>query len=84
MTAFKDVLCLLAIFIAYGIVGRLDYEDAVRLEQITQERQRAECLTAMPPVREPAKPISNPSSDPPNQGANRNRPGDSRCWPRSM
>ncbi|WP_407277578.1 hypothetical protein U5817_13000 [Aromatoleum evansii] len=84
MTAFKDVLCLLAIFIAYGIVGRLDYEDAVRLEQITQERQHAECLTAMPPVREPAKPISNPSSDPPNEGENRNRPGGSRCWPRSM
>jgi hypothetical protein len=27
MTTFKDVLCLLAIFVAYGIVGRLDYED---------------------------------------------------------
>lgn len=84
MTAFKDVLCLMAIFIAYGIAGRLDYEDAVLLEQITQERQHAECLTSMPPVREPAKPISNPSPDPPNQGANRNRPDDSRCWPRSM
>ena len=84
MTAFKDVLGLLAIFIAYGIVGRLDYEDAVLLERITQERQHAECLTSMPPAREPAKPISNPSPDPPNQGANRNRPDDSRCWPRSI
>ena len=44
MTAFKDVLCLMAIFIAYGIAGRLDYEDAVLLEQITQERQHAKCL----------------------------------------
>ena len=34
MITFKDVLCLLAIFVAYGIVGRLDYEDAVGLEQI--------------------------------------------------
>ena len=42
MTAFKDVLGLLAIFIAYGIVGRLDYEDAVRLEQITRKRRHAE------------------------------------------
>ena len=84
MTVLKDVLYLLAIFIAYGIVGRLDYEDVVRLEQITRERQHAECLTAMPPVREPAKPISNPSSDPPNQSADSNRPDDSRCWPRAM
>ena len=84
MTAFKDVLCLLAIFIAYGIVGRLDYEDAVLLEQITQERQHAECLTSMPPVREPAKPIRIPSSDSPNPGAERSRPDDSRCWLHAM
>jgi hypothetical protein len=42
MTTFKDVLCLLAIFVAYGIVGRLDYEDAVGLEQIRQERLHAD------------------------------------------
>ena len=84
MTVFKDVLCLVAIFIAYGIVGRLDYEDAVLLEQIAQERRYAECLASMPLVREPAKAISNPPHDPPNPGANRNRPDDSRCWPRSM
>ena len=84
MTAFKDVLCLMAIFIAYGIAGRLDYEDAVRLEQITRERQHAECLTAMPPVREPAKPIRIPSSDSPNPGAEHSRPDDSRCWLHAM
>ena len=38
MSTIKDVLCLLAIFVAYGITGRLDYEDAVRLEQTLQER----------------------------------------------
>ena len=28
----KDLLCLLAILVAYGIVGRMDYDDAVMLE----------------------------------------------------
>ena len=51
MTTFKDVRCLLAIFVAYGIVGRLDYEDAVRLEQIRRERLHADCLTATPADR---------------------------------
>jgi len=50
MTTFKDVLFLLAIFIIYGIAGRMDYEDAVRLEQIRMEWERryADC-TAMRP-----------------------------------
>jgi hypothetical protein len=45
MTTFKDILCLLLIFVAYGITGRMDYEDAVVLEQIVKERDRlvAEC-----------------------------------------
>lgn len=45
MSTFKDLLCLLVIFIAYGITGRMDYEDAVALEQIVAERDRliAEC-----------------------------------------
>ena len=42
MTTFKDVLCLLAIFVAYGMVGRLDYEDAVGLEQLIKERHHAD------------------------------------------
>jgi hypothetical protein len=62
MTTFKDVLCLLAIFIAYGIVGRLDYEDAVRMEQIRQERRFADCLTAATPAdRETLTRIDDPS-----------------------
>ncbi len=45
MSTFKDLLRLLAIFVAYGIAGRMDYEDAVALEQIVEERDRlvAEC-----------------------------------------
>lgn len=41
MTTFKDVLRLLALLIAYGIAGRLDYEDALLLDQMRQERLRA-------------------------------------------
>lgn len=45
MTTFKDLLCLLLIFVAYGIAGHMDYEDAVALEQIVKERDRlvADC-----------------------------------------
>ncbi len=46
MTTFKEALCLLSIFIAYGVTGRLDYEDAVQLEQIRRERRDADCLMA--------------------------------------
>ncbi|NTV70032.1 MAG: hypothetical protein HGA71_07805 [Azonexaceae bacterium] len=48
MSTFKDALCLLAIFVLYGITGCLDYDDAVILEQIHQERTRAACLTDLP------------------------------------
>ena len=37
MSIAKSFLCLVAIVIAYGIAGHLDYEDAVMLEEI--ERQ---------------------------------------------
>jgi len=52
MTTFKDILCLLAIFVTYGIAGRMDYEDAVALEQIVKERDR---LVAACPAIEPAE-----------------------------
>lgn len=34
MLTFKEALCLLAIVIAYGITGRMDYEDALLMEQV--------------------------------------------------
>ncbi|MDF3831960.1 hypothetical protein P3W85_03170 [Cupriavidus basilensis] len=43
MITLKESLCLLAIFVAYGVAGRLDYEDAVLLEQLQKERQQADC-----------------------------------------
>ncbi|OHC70158.1 MAG: hypothetical protein A2045_17770 [Rhodocyclales bacterium GWA2_65_20] len=50
MTTFKDILCLLAIFVSYGIAGRMDYEDAVALEQVVEERERlvADCSAIVP------------------------------------
>lgn len=37
MSTMKDVLCLLAIVVAYGIVGRMDYDDAVMLEEAQRQ-----------------------------------------------
>jgi hypothetical protein len=33
MSRFKSVLCQLAILVAYGIAGRMDYDDAVHHER---------------------------------------------------
>jgi len=37
MSTFKDALCLLTIFIAYGLAGHMDYEDAVMLEETQRQ-----------------------------------------------
>ena len=50
MSTLKDVLCLLAILIAYGIAGRMDYDDAVMLEEAQQAAALADCPTAKPLV----------------------------------
>lgn len=43
MLTFKEALCLLAIVIAYGITGRMDYEDALLMEQVRQQAG-ADCI----------------------------------------
>lgn len=43
MITFKDVCCLLAIFVGYGIAGSVDYQDAVLLDQLRQEQTHAHC-----------------------------------------
>ena len=64
MSTFKDVLCLLSIFIAYGVTGRLDYEDAVQLEQVRQqERRNADCLLTTLEEREAQAKADGYSSD---------------------
>lgn len=57
MTTFKDILCLLAIFVTYGIAGRMDYEDAVVLEQIVEERDRQ--IAGCPAIAPAAGPAGN-------------------------
>ena len=44
MPTFEDALCLLAIFLAYGIAGHMDYEDEVLLDE-TQQRPRHSAST---------------------------------------
>lgn len=47
MPTFKEALCLLAIVVAifavYGITGRMDYEDALLMEQVRQQ-VGADCI----------------------------------------
>lgn len=44
MTTWKDVLCLLAIFVAYGLAGHLDYQDAVAMEEAMRGDTPPPCL----------------------------------------
>lgn len=46
MSTLKNVLCLLAILLAYGIAGRMDYDDAATLAQAQQAAALADCLAA--------------------------------------
>ena len=43
MLTFKEALCLLAIVVAYGITGRMDYEDALLIEQV-RPQVGADCI----------------------------------------
>ena len=84
MSTFKDVLCLLAIFALYGIAGRLDYEDAVGLEQIRQERLPAACLTDPPAGHEALARINEQRLDPPSKDMDAELSGDGMPCPPSI
>jgi len=46
MSILRDILCLLAILVAYGIVGRIDRDDAVMKEEALRgasERPAVDC-----------------------------------------
>lgn len=45
MSNLKDTLCLLAILVAYGIAGHMDYGDAVMLEEVQRAAALADCPT---------------------------------------
>ena len=53
MTEWKDVLCLLAIFVAYGLAGHLDYQDAVAMEEAMRDDPRLPC--SAPPCATPER-----------------------------
>jgi hypothetical protein len=68
MPSFKDSLCLLAIFFAYGITGHMDYEDAVVLEEAQRELRHSastDCWPTSPsPTGNSATQISHQGPDP--------------------
>jgi len=65
MSTLKDVLCLLAILVAYGIAGRMDYDDAAMLEEAQQAAALADCPTVKPlAVNDPEVRMNNLVFDP--------------------
>ena len=62
MLTFKEALCLLAILIAYGITGRMEYEDALLMEQV-RPQVGADCI--LPLEGDDALPEVGPTGHPP-------------------
>jgi len=62
MLTFKEALCLLAIVIAYGTTGRMDYEDALLMEQVRQQ-VGADCI--LPLEGDDTLPEVGPTGHPP-------------------
>jgi hypothetical protein len=55
MSTIKDFLCLLIVVICYGIAGRIDYDDALLLDEAQRHPAIAVdigCPTAIPAVSE--------------------------------
>lgn len=44
MSTIKTILSVLAIVAAYGVVGRMDYDDAVMMESAYKEVAQTDCL----------------------------------------
>ncbi|BBP02998.1 hypothetical protein TPL01_22180 [Sulfuriferula plumbiphila] len=44
MSTIKTILSLLAILCAYGVVGRMDYDDAVMMENAQKQAAHPDCL----------------------------------------
>ena len=71
MSTLKDVLCLLAILVAYGIAGRMDYDAAVMLEEVQQPVAPADCPTGMTlAAKDPGMQTNGLPFDPQTHGAN--------------
>ena len=55
MSTIKDFLCLLLVVICYGIAGRMDYDDAMLLDEAQRRPAHAVdigCPAAIPVVSE--------------------------------
>ena len=72
MLTFKEALCLLAIVVAYGITGRMDYEDALLMEQV-RPQVGADCIPAARRRRHPPGSGTHraPAGGPPHRGGTR-------------
>jgi hypothetical protein len=68
MTNFKDALCMLAIFVAYGITGHMDYEDAVMQDEIQMHMQPSASTKCWPTINSltgnPAAQVRHIGGDP--------------------
>ncbi|CAM3388023.1 hypothetical protein [Paracidovorax anthurii] len=79
MTHWKDALCLLTIFVAYGLAGHLDYQDALAMEEALRADMPQPCSApdlapagpapslatdAMPMRLAAAAPVSTPACGP--------------------
>lgn len=53
MTHWKDALCLLLIFVAYGLAGHLDYQDAIAMEEAMREETPPPCFVPPGATAEP-------------------------------
>ena len=55
MSTIKDFLCLLLVIVCYGIAGRIDYDDAMLLDEAQRHPALAVdigCAAAIPAVSE--------------------------------
>ena len=55
MSTIKDFLCLLLVIVCYGIAGRIDYDDALLLDEAQRHQVHAVdigCPTAIPAASE--------------------------------
>ena len=58
MSQWKDVLCLLAIFLAYGLAGHLDYQDAIAMEEAMRADAPASCAAPLDAAAQDGAPPS--------------------------
>jgi len=56
MSPWKDALCLLAVLVAYGLAGHLDYQDAVAMEEGMREDIPPPCFAPLDATTDSAAP----------------------------